>query len=145
MKTRARAAQVIVVNHALLFTDLMIRESSNGYGNMIGDYDVLILDESHEVSQWATNAFGARTNDQTFNYLITDIKSFCSKLEANTDLVSLECDELSGKAFGFFTALPEVGRWRVRSILESEDTCVELIDAIRNVRRAFDAVSIYPR
>ena len=48
----AEAAHVIVVNHALLLAD------AKSGGNVIPNYDYLILDEAHNLEQQATQQFG---------------------------------------------------------------------------------------
>ena len=47
----ARHADIIVVNHALFFSDLAMG------GGIIPPYDYAILDEAHQVEDWATAAF----------------------------------------------------------------------------------------
>lgn len=50
----AESAHIIVVNHALLLADL-----ASG-GSAIPDYDVLIIDEAHNLEETATRQFGSR-------------------------------------------------------------------------------------
>ncbi|MFH1755247.1 MAG: ATP-dependent DNA helicase [Candidatus Latescibacterota bacterium] len=47
-RSRAMAAQVVLVNHALLFSDL----STNGA--LLGPFDVLVVDEAHHLPEVAT-------------------------------------------------------------------------------------------
>ncbi len=53
-RSRAEAADVVVVNHALLLRDL-----AEGAGS-IPDYDYLIVDEAHHLEEEATRQFGYR-------------------------------------------------------------------------------------
>ena len=53
-RARAEAADVVVVNHALLMRDL-----AEGTGS-IPDYDYLIVDEAHHLEEEATRQFGWR-------------------------------------------------------------------------------------
>ncbi|NLI81807.1 MAG: ATP-dependent DNA helicase [Deltaproteobacteria bacterium] len=57
---RARAAaaraQIVVVNHHLLLADLALR--SGGMGEVIPEYDALILDEAHQLEDIAGQYFG---------------------------------------------------------------------------------------
>ncbi|MDQ6781302.1 MAG: ATP-dependent DNA helicase, partial [Candidatus Eremiobacteraeota bacterium] len=49
----ARQADIIVVNHALFFSDLAMG------GGVIPPYDYVILDEAHQIEEWATAAFAS--------------------------------------------------------------------------------------
>lgn len=51
-RERAASAHILVVNHALLMSDL------NAGGALIPDYDVLIIDEAHHLEQVATQQLG---------------------------------------------------------------------------------------
>jgi len=49
----ARHADIVVVNHALFFSDLAMG------GGIIPPYDYVVLDEAHQIEEWATAAFTA--------------------------------------------------------------------------------------
>ena len=51
-RARAEASHIVVVNHALLLTDLVAG------GTVIPDYDVLIIDEAHHLESEATKQLG---------------------------------------------------------------------------------------
>ena len=51
-RSRAEASHLVVVNHALLLTDLVAG------GAVIPDYDVLIIDEAHHLEEVATKHLG---------------------------------------------------------------------------------------
>ena len=71
-KIRQRAAEsdIIIVNHHLLFADLMVREGS--YGAVLPDYDYLILDESHQIEDVATQYFGLVVSNVRVEELVRD-------------------------------------------------------------------------
>ena len=50
-RQRAEQAHIIVVNHALLMTDL-------AFGGLIPEYNNVIIDEAHHLEEAATNQFG---------------------------------------------------------------------------------------
>jgi len=51
-RERARAAQIVVVNHSLLLSDHAVD------GGILGDYRFLVLDEAHHVAEVATQILG---------------------------------------------------------------------------------------
>jgi ATP-dependent DNA helicase DinG len=54
-RQRMQQADVVVVNHALLFSDLAIEHEA---ARLLGRYDLVILDEAHTVEQVAGRHFG---------------------------------------------------------------------------------------
>ncbi len=62
-RRRVHGAQILVVNHAMFFTDLAIRRQL-GYG-VLPDYDAAILDECHTIESVASSHLGIKvTNGQ---------------------------------------------------------------------------------
>lgn len=59
-RRRATSAQVLVVNHHLLFTDLAVRRATNNYTQsaVLPAYKHVILDEAHNVEDAATSHLG---------------------------------------------------------------------------------------
>lgn len=62
-KERAQTANLVIVNHALLVTDLRLKEKTGGMG-MLPELGGVILDEAHELENYATNALGAQITER---------------------------------------------------------------------------------
>src|SRR5205823_11434545 len=66
-------AQILVVNHALLFSDIALRRAGV---SILPDYDVVILDEAHTVESVASDHLGISVTsgqiDYTLNKLYND-------------------------------------------------------------------------
>jgi ATP-dependent DNA helicase DinG len=54
----AQAADLVIVNHHLLLADLALKE--DGFGDLLGTADAVILDEAHQLPDLATQFFGAQ-------------------------------------------------------------------------------------
>ena len=56
----AAYAQILVTNHALLFSDIAIRAETNGYSDatILPNYSRVIFDEAHNIEEVATKFFG---------------------------------------------------------------------------------------
>lgn len=63
-KDRAKSANVVVINHALLMADLSLRAKSDGHASVLPSTEVHIIDEAHHLEDSATDAFGV---DSTLN------------------------------------------------------------------------------
>lgn len=65
-RRRAQNAQLLIVNHAMLFTDMAMRRQ--GFA-LLPDYDVVILDECHTIEAVAGDHLGIRLTSGQFDYL----------------------------------------------------------------------------
>lgn len=64
-RRRLQHAQIIVVNHALFFTDLALRQSNV---KLLPDYDIVILDEAHTVESVAGDHLGLSVSSGQIEY-----------------------------------------------------------------------------
>ena len=71
-RAKARGATIVIVNHALFFTDLKIR--SYGKGGMLGEYDAVIFDEAHEMEEVAGNCLGGELSEGSFSALASQVR-----------------------------------------------------------------------
>ncbi len=68
----AQEADVVVVNHHLLLADLALKE--DGFGDILGSADALILDEAHQIPDLATQFFGASVSSRRIDNLVRDVQ-----------------------------------------------------------------------
>lgn len=66
-RRRASNAQMMIVNHAMLFSDLALRQQGVA---LLPDYDAVILDECHTVESVAGDHLGIRITSGQFDYLL---------------------------------------------------------------------------
>ncbi len=67
----AQASDVVVINHYLLLSDMVIRE--NGFGELLPIADAFVIDEAHQLPDVASNFFGISVSGYQLNELVTDI------------------------------------------------------------------------
>lgn len=65
-RRRAQNAQLLIVNHAMLFTDIAMRRQ--GF-SLLPDYDALVLDECHTIEAVAADHLGLKVTSGQFDYL----------------------------------------------------------------------------
>ena len=75
LRQEAADSDIVIVNHHLLFADLMVREGS--YGEVIPDYDYVVLDEAHQIEDVATQYFGLVVSSMHVEELVRDIDTLC--------------------------------------------------------------------
>ena len=100
-RKHAQEAEIVVVNHHLLCADWSIREI--GFGELLPDADVIIIDEAHQLSETASNFLGISLGAKQFNDLaeetlveyfkdatdIPDLRSACENLQHEIKKVRL--------------------------------------------------------
>ncbi len=69
-RRRLAHANLIIANHSLLFSDLALRQEG---ANLLPDYDVLVLDEAHEVESVAADHLGLRVTTGTVRHLLSSL------------------------------------------------------------------------
>lgn len=77
-RAAARASDLVIVNHALFFTDLVLKSYGNsntaGGGGMLGAYDAVVFDEAHEMEEIAGNTLGGEVSEGAFNSALSQIR-----------------------------------------------------------------------
>lgn len=69
-RRRAQAAHLLVVNHALLISDLLLRRDG---ANVLPDYDLVVIDEAHTLEQVATDHLGRTVSNSQVQYLLSGL------------------------------------------------------------------------
>ncbi|MFB3891433.1 MAG: ATP-dependent DNA helicase [Phycisphaerae bacterium] len=69
-RRKMQDAHILVVNHALFFSDVAIKEVTGG---LLGKYDLLVLDEAHTVETVASDHFGASVSSASVQFLLRDL------------------------------------------------------------------------
>lgn len=142
-KQAAQAAQVVVVNHALLAIDAVVRDISDGQASMIGEYDALIVDEAHEFEDYVSSALAATFRASSVLSFATELRNFSKRIRLDADDKATALSAAANELFGW---LP-LGRLRQSAILESVALFEALIAAYAgaiewlNDESVIDAVS----
>ena len=68
----ALEADIVIVNHHLLLADLALKE--DGFGDLLGCADAVILDEAHQIPDLATQFFGANIGSRQIETLLKDLR-----------------------------------------------------------------------
>jgi len=63
-------ADIIVANHALMFSDLILKQADYG---VLPDYDCVIVDEAHNIEHVAEDHFGINITNFTMTFLLNKL------------------------------------------------------------------------
>jgi ATP-dependent DNA helicase DinG len=69
----AQDAEIVVVNHHLLFADLAIRQE--GFGELLPGAEAVVLDEAHQLPELATRFFGLSVGSGQLSELARDARA----------------------------------------------------------------------
>ena len=76
-RRRALDADIVIVNHHLLLADLALKE--DGFGDLLGAADAIILDEAHQIPDLAAQFFGAHVSSRRIESLLADAQAELAK------------------------------------------------------------------
>src|SRR5690348_13854085 len=69
-RRHALDADIVIVNHHLLLADLALKE--DGFGDLLGAADAIILDEAHQIPDLAAQFFGAHVSSRRLESFLKD-------------------------------------------------------------------------
>ncbi len=76
-RRQALDADIVIVNHHLLLADLALKE--DGFGDLLGAADAIILDEAHQIPDLAAQFFGAHVSSRRIESLLDDVQAELAK------------------------------------------------------------------
>ena len=150
-RRRAARADVVVVNHHLLFADMALREQ--GFAELLPLADTLIIDEAHQIPDVATRFFGAEVTSGQLSGLARDTAAAMKTDAPDTpDLDSLAADLETAvrKATDTFAvaaprvewgAMPPAARERIESVELRLGVLAEALDATSERGPSIEAVA----
>lgn len=110
-RRRAEAADLLVVNHALLIADLVLRRDN---ANVLPEYDLLVIDEAHTLESVATDQLGSSVSNAQVQYLLAGL-----------------FNERTGK--GYLAAFGD--DQHRRAVLAAQSACTQFFDNLYNWQR----------
>jgi ATP-dependent DNA helicase DinG len=143
-RERAAHADLVIVNHALYFADLGVRQRLDGAG-VLPEHDAVIFDEAHRMEETASTWLGGRVGRALLGRLARDLDRACR--EAETPLPARELDHVERAAVALFDEVcPAQGRQRLRHPplelgLALRDRLVDLAEALAGRTDELDAVA----
>jgi ATP-dependent DNA helicase DinG len=101
-KVKAGAADVVVTNTAYLLTDLILRSQTDGNVALLGDFDLLVVDEAHTLPDVATSALEDTMGEGTFARLARDMGAYIFR-EGGDESVAAEIEQAASSLWRSLT------------------------------------------
>ncbi|HKC88339.1 MAG TPA: ATP-dependent DNA helicase, partial [Blastocatellia bacterium] len=109
--TKARQAalesDVVIVNHALFFADLALRDKE--WGQVLPDYSAVIFDEAHQIEDIAAQYFGAGVSSYQIDDLLGDISRLILTDASASGEITKASARVSTMADNFWTSFSGAG------------------------------------
>jgi ATP-dependent DNA helicase DinG len=111
-RRRVHQADLLVVNHALFFSDLAIRAS--GSSGILPAFDALVFDEAHNVESVACDQLGIAVSSSQVAFLLGLLwsgsrgkrpRGALASIESGAEAARLACDDAARAAADFFASL----------------------------------------
>jgi ATP-dependent DNA helicase DinG len=78
-RREAQEAQVVIVNHHLLLADLTLKE--DGFGDVLGAADAVVIDEAHQLPDLAMQFFGASCGARGLSQVLNAVRAEAASLD----------------------------------------------------------------
>ena len=96
-------ADLLIVNHHLLFSDLALRKDSEEALGVLPDYDYLIIDEAHHLEATATNHASIDFSNTRVKWLLDSLSNLAKIFESRQ--LTTEVDEARDHANTLFRSI----------------------------------------
>jgi ATP-dependent DNA helicase DinG len=151
-RRRAQAADVVIVNHHLLFADMAIKH--RGFGEVLPGAEAFVVDEAHQAPELASQFFSSSLTRRRLADLFRDIMAEASELSGGLGSVRAEVEAarqaLAELQAAMAAELGERGTWQeliapgsIRTALQQLDQAVadlaQPLAALEGASRGIDA------
>ena len=143
-RREAQDADIVVVNHHLLFADMAIKQS--GFGEVLPGASAFIVDEAHQAPETASRFFSVSMSARQVNELCRDFLAESAEVSGAMGILRepvADClQKLKEIQLAVSDRMPERGSWQeltrdeqVRSALQELDRSVhKLADAVKDMQ-----------
>ena len=129
-RSRAREADVLVINHHLLWADWTLR--NEGYGELLPQMDAIIVDEAHQFLESAVQFLGTTMSSRQLRDLASDILMERLKDAPDTPGLADEAERLERLADDVRLALGLADRREAWHVVAGEPEVTEFVAALRD-------------
>lgn len=103
-RDEAHEADIVIVNHHLFFSDLVVR-MKNPMAAILPPAAAVVFDEAHELEGVASESFGVSVSNRRVAELVSDVHRALAGFHEATDIFKM-CEELTRRFSDLCLALP---------------------------------------
>ena len=143
-RRKALEADVLVVNHHLLFADMAIKQG--GFGELLPNADVVVLDEAHQIPETASRFFGESLSSRQLKELIDDTTKEAGEVTGAFAVVSDSLQWLSNSIrdlhLQLSTAIESETLAALFEVAANEEMTELLLDSLKDLKSALEPISV---
>jgi ATP-dependent DNA helicase DinG len=106
LRQQAEDSELVVVNHALFFADLVVRTGRGGGEGVLPRYEAVIFDEAHGLEDAATEFFGTTVSSHRFEELARDAQGALPLEDSRAGVLSALAVKVRAEAEALWAAAP---------------------------------------
>jgi ATP-dependent DNA helicase DinG len=146
-RRHARTADLVIVNHALYFADLGLREETDA--SILPEHDAVVFDEAHRLEETAASWLGGGVSTHGLGRLERDVGRACLEAGMPVPVRALDRVRRAGAALVRSVA-PPAGRRRLREPPLTKgralaERLTDLADALAGVNDELDLLALRAR
>ncbi len=127
-RRNAQDAEVLVINHHLLWADWALK--NDGFGELLPDPEVIVVDEAHQFAETAAQFLGLSIGSRQLNELANDIVMEQLKDARDQPELATEAEKLENAVADLRLAFGVDGRRDAWSVVEHEEEVVKQMDRV---------------
>lgn len=143
-RREAQEADIVIVNHHLLLADLALKE--DGFGDLLGSADAIILDEAHQLPDLATQFFGVQASSRQVEHVLTDGRAVLLRAGGSLAEIGAATREVEVALGAVLASLPRAAarlRWE-ECTTDLESLVLAVVAALRIFTTALERASREP-
>lgn len=129
-RKKAQEADLVVVNHHLLFADAALKD--NGFGEILPAANAIVLDEAHQVGDVASQFFGKQVSSRQIAELARDAVVEGGRNAADQRALFDAANAVETRMLDLRLALGEGSRRAAWAEISGNDDVVDAIDDLAN-------------
>jgi len=140
-RREAQAADVVIVNHHLLLADLALKE--DGFGDLLGTADAVILDEAHQLPDLATQFFGLSISSRQIENVLMEGRAALLRAGGSLADIGMTARTVEAALAAVAAGLPRhAARLRFEdAAVDLESAHLALVAALRDYAEALGAAT----
>jgi ATP-dependent DNA helicase DinG len=135
-RARAEEANLVIVNHALYFTDLMVMEMTGGNASLLGEHEIVVFDEAHEAEEYASGVLGSSFTEASLRGIVSEVRNWAHKVDDDQSAAAFEAARSMLDAADALWKVLKPGRIRQATLVECEEEWVLLAQLLQRLPEA---------
>jgi ATP-dependent DNA helicase DinG len=137
----AQEADVVVINHHLLFADLALKEE--GVGEVLPEAAAYIIDEAHQVPEIATRFFGFACSSRSISDFLDELRLACRLAQLDEEPINELSQRISDRLHALLTILGQENQRSALTLSQNEQIHESFMPIVKEMEELISLVSTH--